>query len=331
MCYNITKRTRKKGAKKMSTTPDKVNLCVDIVPCSDKGLFLRNPVMNAATTASNNGVEMAEQFDINKLGAFVSKGLTLEPRQGNAGARIVDTPAGMLNSIGFENIGLEALVRDIAPVWASWNTPVVVNMMGDSLRDFAVLASALDRVESVSALEVNISCPNVERGGLAFGRSSESATQATQAVKNATRLPVIVKLTPDVANIQEIALAVEQAGADALCVANSFVGMAIDVDKRTPRTSRPTAGLTGSAIKPLALRLVWEVAQVVSIPVIGCGGIATGRDAVEFLLAGATAVQVGTALFRNPRAVAQVVDELVDYCVQNSVSNVNDLIGDLAV
>ena len=315
----------------MSITPDEVNLCVDIAPRNDKGLFLRNPVMNAATTASNNGVEIAEQFDINKLGAFVSKGLTLEPRQGNAGVRIVDTPAGMLNSIGFENIGLEALVRDVAPVWANWNTPVVVNMMGDSLHDFAVLASELDKIESISALEVNISCPNVEHGGLAFGRSPESATQATQAVVEATQLPVIVKLTPDVADIQEIALAVEQAGADALCVANSFVGMAIDVDKRTPRTSRPTAGLTGSAIKPLALRLVWEVAQVVSIPVIGCGGIATGRDAVEFLLAGATAVQVGTALFHNSNTVIQVIDELVDYCVQNNINDVNDLVGSLAV
>lgn len=301
------------------------NLCVDIA-----SLRLNNPVMNASGPAGN-GVEMAEQTNINKLGAFVSKGLTLKPQQGNPEPRIAETTAGMLNSVGFENIGLEALVRDVTPVWASWNIPIVVNMMGDTLQEFAELASALDAVESVSALEVNISCPNVEHGGLAFGRDPTHAAQVTHAVVSATQLPVIVKLTPDVVDIQKVAVAVQEAGADALCVANSFIGMAIDVDKRTPRTARPTAGFTGAAIKPLTLRLVWQVAQVVSIPVIGCGGVTTGKDAVEYLLAGATAVQVGTALFGNLYATTQIIDQLVDYCVQHRVNDVNDLIGALIV
>ena len=304
------------------------NLRVDVAPLKNNALALNNPVMNASGPVGN-GVEMAEQVDINNMGAFVSKGLTLKPKQGNPEPRIATTSAGMLNSIGFENIGLEALVRDIAPVWANWNIPVVVNMMGDTLQEFVELATALDTVESVSALEMNISCPNVEHGGLAFGRDPNHAAQVTQAVVNATQLPVIVKLTPDVVDIQEIASAVEQAGADALCVCNSFIGMAIDVDKRIPRTGRATAGLTGAAIKPLALRLVWQVAQVVNIPIIGCGGITTGKDAVEYLLAGATAVQVGTALFHNPNAITQVINQLVEYCVQHNIADVNDLVGGL--
>lgn len=304
----------------------RVNLEVDLAPGAKRELILRNPIMTASGTSSN-GLELARLFDVNRLGALLSKGVTLQPRRGNPTPRIVETPAGMLNSIGFQNVGVRKLLRDAATVWETWSVPVVVNMLGDTVDEFAHLAQILDGAPGVAAVEVNISCPNLDVGGVAFGRDPIAAGRVIEAVSTATTLPVIAKLTPDVTDISVVARACEEAGADALCVANSFVGMSIDVHTRRPRTNRPVAGLTGPAIKPLALRLVWESARAVSIPVIGCGGISDGRDAVEFLLAGATAVQVGTASFRDPYASVRVLEELLDYCREHGIADINELIG----
>ena len=306
------------------------DLSVDLAPGAKRELILRNPVMTASGTSSN-GLEFARLFDINRLGGVLSKGVTLKPRRGNPTPRIVETPAGMLNSIGFQNIGVRKLLNEIATVWETWDVPVVVNMLGDTVDEFARLAQVLDGAPGVAGLEVNISCPNLDVGGVAFGRDPVAAARVTEAVVTSTTLPVIAKLTPDVTDIAVVARACEEAGADALCVANSFVGMNIDVNTRRPRTNRPVAGLTGPAIKPLALRLVWETARAVEIPVIGCGGIVDGRDAVEFLLAGASAIQVGTASFRDPFAAIRVLEELIDYCRDNGVSDISELIGAVQV
>ncbi len=307
-----------------------LDLSVDLAPGAKRELILRNPVMTASGTFSN-GLEFARVFDLNRLGAIVSKGVTLRPRRGNPTPRIVETPAGMLNSIGFQNVGVRRLLSEVATVWETWDTPVIVNMLGDTVDEFAHLAEVLDGAPGVAGLEVNISCPNLDVGGIEFGRDPAAAARVTEAVVQSTTLPVIVKLTPGVTDIAEIAHACETAGADALCVANSFVGMSIDVQTRRPRTARAVAGLTGPAIKPLALRLVWETARAVGIPVIGCGGIVDGRDAVEFLLAGASAVQVGTASFRDPYAAVRVVEELHDYCRGAGVTELSELVGAIQV
>lgn len=303
-----------------------MDLSLDLAPQRKRGFRLRNPVLTASGTFGN-GLEFAKVFDLDRLGAVVSKGVTLEPRQGNPLPRIVETPAGMLNSIGFQNIGLRRLVREVCPIWATWKTPVIVNMLGDTVAEFATLARELDGVPGVAALEVNISCPNLDVGGMEFGQDPGQAAAVTAAVVQSTTLPVIVKLTPNVTDIVPIARAVEAAGADALCVANSFLGMAIDVHSRRPRTHRPLAGLTGPAIKPLALRLTYQCAAAVTIPVIGCGGIERGWDAIEYLLAGASAVQVGTATFRNPVAPLRVLEELEAFCREQGVESLREIVG----
>jgi dihydroorotate dehydrogenase (NAD+) catalytic subunit len=308
------------------TIANNLDLTVELAGGGKRSLVLRNPVMTASGTFSN-GLEFAKVFDIQRLGAIVSKGLTLQPRRGNPMPRIAETPSGMLNSIGFQNIGLRRLVSDVAPVWATWDVPAVVNIMGDTVEEFATLARELDGVPGVSALEVNISCPNLDVGGMEFGQDPAMAADVTAAVVQASTLPVIVKLTPNVTDIVPIARAVEEAGAHALCVANSFLGTSIDVTTHRTRTHRPTAGLTGPAIRPLALRLVLETARAVAIPVIGCGGISNGRDALEFILAGASAVQVGTATFRDPRAPLHVLEELEAYCQAEGLATLRELVG----
>lgn len=308
------------------TTSTDLDLAVELAGGSKRSLVLRNPVMTASGTFSN-GLEFAKVFDIQRLGAVVSKGLTLQPRRGNPTPRIAETPSGMLNSIGFQNIGLRRLVRDVCPVWATWDVPAIVNIMGDTVEEFATLARELDGVPGVGALEVNISCPNLDVGGMEFGQDPVMAADVTAAVVQSSTLPVIVKLTPNVTDIVPIAQAAEQAGAHALCVANSFLGTSIDVTTHRTRTHRPTAGLTGPAIRPLALRLVLETARAVSIPVIGCGGISNGRDALEFILAGASAVQVGTATFRDPLAPLHVLEDLESYCRAEGLTTLRELVG----
>lgn len=303
-----------------------MNLSVDLAPHSKRSLSLRNPVMTASGTFSN-GLEYAKLIDIQRLGAIVSKGTTLEPRRGSPQTRTAETAAGMLNSIGFQNIGVRALIRDIAPVWAGWSVPAIVNILGDSTREYAELASMLDDVPGVAALELNISCPNLDVGGMEFGVDPGLAAEVVHVTAQATTLPLIVKLTPNVTDIVPIARAVASAGADALCVANTLLGMAIDVRRRRPVLNRGVGGLSGPAVKPVILRMVYQVAQAVEVPVIASGGVTTGLDAVEYLLAGASAVQVGTATFRNPRAPLDVLDGLEQFMREEEIADVRELIG----
>jgi len=303
-----------------------VNLAIELAPRRKQGLPLLNPVMTASGTLSN-GLEATRIFDVNRLGAIVSKGTTLRPRAGNPQPRTAETASGMLNTIGLQNVGVEALVRDVAPVWATWRVPVVVNIAGESVDEFAALASRLDGVPGVSGIEVNVSCPNVAVGGMLFGQDPKQAAAVTTAVVRATTLPVIVKLTPNVTDIVTVARAVVDAGADALCVINTLQAMAIDIRARRPVLSTVFGGLSGPAIKPVALRAVYQVAGAVDAPIIGCGGVSSGEDAIEFIMAGATAVQVGTATFTNPRAPLDVLEGIERFMADAGVSDVRELIG----
>jgi dihydroorotate dehydrogenase (NAD+) catalytic subunit len=273
------------------------------------------------------GTEYAEIADIQKVGAIVCKGTTLMPRKGNAQPRLVETAGGLLNSIGWENIGIDALIREKAPIWAGWRVPVIVNVAGETIDEYAAVTSKLEGVPGISGIELNISCPNVSAGGLEFGIDPKLAARVTSVVKAATTLPVIVKLSPNVTDIKEIALAVEEAGADAISLINTLKGMAIDVDQRRPRLGNIVGGLSGPAIKPVALYMVFQVARVVHIPVIGCGGIACADDALEFIMAGATAVQVGTAALTDPQLGLNVLDGIRRFLRQNGIQNLTQLTG----
>jgi len=302
-----------------------VNLTVELAPRRKRGLLLANPVM-AASGTFGYGLELAKTIDIQRLGAIVCKGTTLRRRRGNPQPRTVETSAGMLNSIGLQNVGVTTLIREMAPIWATWRVPVIVNIAGDSIDDYARLARRLDGVPGVSGLELNISCPNVANG-LLFGSDPEMAATVTVAVRQETTLPVIVKLTPNVDDIVAIARAVVEAGADALTLVNTFPAMAIDIHSRRPILGSTFGGLSGPALKPIALRLVYLVAEAVDVPIIGCGGIMTGEDAIEFILAGATAVQVGTATFLNPCATLDVLEGIERYLSQQGLQDINPLVG----
>jgi dihydroorotate dehydrogenase (NAD+) catalytic subunit len=302
------------------------NLRVQLALRHPKGLILPNPVMIAAGIAGY-GIEYAEIADVQKLGAIVCKGTTLMPKEGNAQPRLVETAGGLLNSIGLENIGVEALVGEKAPVWAGWRVPVIVNVAGETVDEYVAVTSKLEGVPGISGIELNISCPNVSAGGIEFGFDPEIAARVTSAVKAATTLPLIVKLSPNVTDIKEIALAVEEAGADAISLINTLKGMAIDIDQRKPCLGDIVGGLSGPAIKPVALYMVFEAARVVHIPVIGCGGIACAEDALEFIMAGATAVQIGTASLTNPQLGLNVLEGIESFMGQNGVQNLAELIG----
>jgi dihydroorotate dehydrogenase (NAD+) catalytic subunit len=302
------------------------NLRVQLAPRHPEGLILSNPVMIAAGIAGY-GLEYAEITDIQKLGAIVCKGTTLTPKKGNAQPRLVETAGGLLNSVGLENIGVDALIEEKMPVWAGWRVPVIVNVAGETIDEYVAVTSRLEGVSGVSGIELNISCPNVSAGGMEFGVDPELAARVTSAVKAATTLPVIVKLSPNVTDIKEIALAVEEAGADAISLINTLKGMAIDIDQRKPYLGNITGGLSGPVIKPVALYMVFEAARVVRIPVIGCGGIACAEDALEFIMAGATAVQIGTASLTNPQIGLNVLEGIENFLGQNGVQNLTELIG----
>jgi dihydroorotate dehydrogenase (NAD+) catalytic subunit len=303
-----------------------VNLSVQLAPKNERSLLLANPVMTASGTFGY-GTEYSHLFDIEKLGAIVCKGTTLEPRDGNAQPRLVETAGGLLNSIGLQNIGVTALIREKAPIWAKWRVPVIVNIAGETIADYARLASTLDGVAGISALEVNISCPNVKAGGAEFGANAESAAEVTAAVRKATSLPIMVKLTPNTGDIAEIAIAVAEAGADAISLINTLKGMAIDINKRQPLLGSITGGLSGPAIKPVALAMVYEVASVVDLPLVGCGGITKAADAIEFIMAGASAIQVGTASFVNPRAPLDILEGIEKFMLEEGMESITELIG----
>jgi len=303
-----------------------VNLAAQLAPRHPQGLLLNNPVMTASGTFGY-GTEYSQMFDIQKLGAIVCKGTTLEPRDGNPQPRLAETASGMLNSIGLENIGIDALIKEKAPIWAGWQVPVIVNIAGETVDDYSRLADKLDGVAGISGLEVNISCPNIKAGGAEFGTNPDSAAEVTAAVRKATSLPVLVKLTPNTSDITKVASAVAEAGADALSLINTLNGMAIDITRRRPLLGNVTGGLSGPAIKPVALYMVYKVAGVVDIPVIGCGGITTASDALEFIMAGASAIQVGTASFTNPRTPLDVLEGIEQFMKKEGIDKLTDLIG----
>jgi len=290
---------------------------------------MANPVMTASGTAGASGKELAEIIEIASLGAFVVKGVSLEPRDGNPAPRIVETCGGMLNAIGLQNPGIDAFVREDLPIVRAFGVPVIVNIFGRTEEEYCRLAQRLDGVEGVAGIELNISCPNVKRGGMAFGADPEEAARLVGEVRRATRATLIVKLSPNVTDIAAVARSVEEAGADSISLINTLLGMAIDARTRRPRLANITGGLSGPAIKPVALRMVWEVCKAVSVPVIGIGGIETAGDALEFIIAGATAIQVGTALFVDPLAPVRIVDGIRDYCIENRIARLGDLRGSL--
>ena len=305
---------------------DSPNLSVQLAPRHPKGLVLPNPVMIAAGIAGY-GVEYGEISDIQKLGAIVCKGTTLRPKKGNAQPRLVETASGLLNSVGLENVGVDALIAEKAPVWAGWRVPVIVNVAGETISEYVAVSRKLEGVPGISAVELNISCPNVAAGGMEFGTHPELAARVTSEVKSATSLPVIVKLSPNVTDIKEIALAVAGAGADAISLINTLKGMAIDIDQRRPSLGNIVGGLSGPAIKPVALYMVFEAARAVRIPLIGCGGITCAEDALEFIMAGATAVQIATASLTDPRSGLNVLEGIESYMRRNGVHSLTDLIG----
>jgi dihydroorotate dehydrogenase (NAD+) catalytic subunit len=289
-------------------------------------LRLKNPVLTASGTFGY-GEEYDSLVNLHRLGAIIVKGISLLPRRGNPPPRIAETACGMLNAIGLENVGLESFLAKKLTFLQSINTPLIVNILGDTVEDYQQLADRLNGVEKVAALEVNISCPNVKQGGVAFGTDPNMAHAVTKGVRRHFSRPVIVKLSPNVTDITEIARAVEEAGADALSLINTVLGMAIDIKTCKPKLANIFGGLSGPAIKPIALRMVWQVAECVSIPIIGIGGITTPEDAVEFMLAGASAVQVGTTNFINPKAAEEIIQGIGTYLAENKMASLQELIG----
>ncbi|MBN2468554.1 MAG: dihydroorotate dehydrogenase [Deltaproteobacteria bacterium] len=293
-------------------------------------LTLKNPVL-AASGTFGYGLEYSHYLDLNELGGIVVKGLSLHPRNGNPPPRIMETTGGMLNSIGLQNIGVEAFITEKLPDLRRYDVAVIANIFGNTIEEYAQVARRLSAVEGIAGIEVNISCPNIKAGGIMFGRDPGQAEMLTARVRKATLLPLLVKLTPDAPDISEVARRVQDAGADAISLVNTFVGMAIDVETATPFLSTITGGLSGPAIKPLALRLVWEVARKVTIPVVGMGGIASARDALEFIIAGAHAVQVGTANFINPSICIDIINGIRDYLHAKDIQNLNHVVGSLRI
>jgi dihydroorotate dehydrogenase (NAD+) catalytic subunit len=301
------------------------NLSVDI-----GRLTLKNPVMTASGTFGY-GEEYAPYADLNLLGAIVVKGLSLEARNGNPSPRIMETPSGMLNAIGLQNVGVRAFIAEKLPYLRQYDTAVIANIFGETVEDYGRVAGILSGAAGVHGIEVNISCPNVKKGGIAFGARPDCAAEVTSTVRRETDLPLIVKLTPNVTDITEVARAIEEAGADAVSLINTLTGMSVDIETRRPRLANVTGGLSGPAIRPVALRMVWQVVGCVNIPVIGIGGIMTARDALEFLIEGARAVEVGTANFVNPSVTGEIIDGISDYLIRHGMGNITDLIGSLKI
>lgn len=291
------------------------------------GIPMKTPVMGASGTFGF-GVEYSDFLDLSEIGAVISKGITPLPRAGNPGVRVAETPSGMLNCIGLENPGLDVFKRDILPKTRHMGAPLIVNISAGSAEEYGRLAEALD-VDGVAGLEVNISCPNVKEGGIVFGTDPRAAAAVTEKVRTHTKKPVIVKLSPNVTDITVMAKAVEAAGADAVSLINTLTGMAIDIHSRRPLLGNITGGLSGPAVKPIALRMVWQTAKAVQIPVLGLGGIACWQDAIEFMLAGASAVAVGAYNFVNPRAVQEIAEGMAQYCEEEGIRYITDIVGAL--
>ena len=307
-------------------TAVELDLSVNLAPLHPRGLIISNPVIGASGTVAY-GKELGEVSDLALIGAIVCKGITRYPRSGNPQPRLAETSAGLLNTIGLQNVGAEVAADTLAPQWATWPIKVIANISGETAAEFGEIARILEGRPGISGLEVNIGCPNVERGGLEFGVDARAAALVTKTVKRNTSLPVMVKLTPNVTDIAEISRAVVDSGADCISLVNTFVGLTIDVPKRRPTLSTVTGGLSGPAIKPLALAMVYKAAGAVDVPVVGMGGISNAQDALEFIMAGATAVQVGTANFTNPRACVEVAEGLREYMEQQGIDTLSSIVG----
>ena len=290
------------------------------------GLKLKNPVLTASGTFGY-GTEYADFIDLNRLGGFIVKGTTLNPREGNDSPRMAQTPMGMINAVGLQNKGVDHFIEHIYPTIKDLDTNVIVNVSGASVADYVAVAEKLAPLSGIPAIEVNISCPNVKAGGMAFGTTCAGAAEVTAAVRRAWPRHLMVKLSPNVTDITEIALAAESAGADSVSLINTLLAMAIDVERQRPYLSTITGGLSGPAVKPIAVRMVWQVAKKVHIPVVGLGGISTAADALEFIMAGASAVQIGTANFIDPAVTVKVIDGLADYCHRHQVADLASLRG----
>ena len=302
-----------------------IDLAVDLAP-GRQGLRLANPILVASGTFGY-GIEYGDVVDVERLGAICCKGTTLKPRIGNVPPRVTETPGGMLNSIGLQNPGVDAVVEKYAGQWAMWRVPVIVNVAGESVADYVEVTRRLDGVPGVAGIELNISCPNVGRGGLQFAIDARAAAEVTAAVRRETDLPLLVKLSPNVADVRPIARAIAEAGADALTAINTLSGIAVAADRTRPLLGNVYGGLSGPAIKPIALRIVYEVAQVVDIPVVAIGGVTELADVLDFLAVGAVAVQVGTAIFADPTLPVRLVDELADACRRRGLTTYRPLIG----
>lgn len=313
------------GSLETGQTTTRPNLAVEIA-----GIKLKNPVMPASGTFGY-GEEYAPYLDLEGLGAIVTKGLSLKPKAGNPTPRIAETVSGMLNAIGLQNVGVDAFIEHKLPFLREVNTPVIVNFFGNTLEEYGEVAKRLGAIPEIAGLELNISCPNVKKGGIVFGTDPKAAAEVVSLVKKNSDKPLIVKLTPNVTDITVIARAAEDAGADALCCINTITGMAIDIKTRKPRLANRTGGLSGPAIRPVAVRMVHQTVQAVKIPVIGVGGIVQPEDALEFLIAGAAAVQVGTANFIEPGAMASIVEGIEAFCMAEGVADIKELIGSLQI
>lgn len=300
-----------------------VNLNVNI-----GNLALKNPVLTASGTFGY-GEEFSDFIDLNRLGGFIVKGTTINHREGNPYPRMVETPSGMLNAVGLQNKGVDYFIDQIYPRIKDVDSQIVVNVSGASIDDYVAVCEKLAPLDKINAIEVNISCPNVKQGGMAFGTTAAGAAQVTKAVRAAFPKTLIVKLSPNVTDITEIARAVEAEGADSVSLINTLLGMAIDVERRKPYLSTITGGLSGAAVRPVAVRMVWQVAKAVNIPIIGLGGIMNGRDAIEFMLAGATAIEVGTANFIDPTVTIKIIDFMNEYCNRHGIKDINEIIGQI--
>lgn len=291
-------------------------------------LKMKNPMLTASGTFGF-GEEFADFIDLECLGGFIVKGTTLEPREGNPYPRMAETPSGMLNAVGLQNKGVDHFISEIYPRLKGLDTNVLVNVSGAKIEDYVAVAEKLSGLERIPAIEVNISCPNVKQGGMAFGTTCDGAAAVTAAVRKAWPRTLIVKLSPNVTSIADIARAVEAEGADSVSLINTLMGMAVDVERRRPCLSTVTGGLSGAAVRPVAVRMVWQTAKAVGIPVIGLGGISCGRDAIEFMLAGARAVQIGTANFINPAVTVEAVEWMRQWCVRHGVRDINEIVGEI--
>lgn len=291
-------------------------------------LKMKNPMLTASGTFGF-GEEFADFIDLERLGGFIVKGTTLEPREGNPYPRMAETPSGMLNAVGLQNKGVDHFISEIYPRLKGLDTNVLVNVSGAKIEDYVAVAEKLSGLKRIPAIEVNISCPNVKQGGMAFGTTCDGAAAVTAAVRKAWPRTLIVKLSPNVTSIADIARAVEAEGADSVSLINTLMGMAVDVERRRPCLSTVTGGLSGAAVRPVAVRMVWQTAKAVGIPVIGLGGISCGRDAIEFMLAGARAVQIGTANFINPAVTVEAVKWMRQWCVRHGVRDINEIVGEI--